>query len=117
MGILGYLDAQPVAWCSIAPRSGYKPLGGIETALNVWSLTCFFLKRPLRGKGLARNLLGAAVEHARQNGADLVEAYPIDKGTSYRFMGYRTTFEAAGFEFIKMAGTRRNVMILHLKEN
>ncbi len=30
IGILGYLGDEPVAWCSIAPRSTYRPLGGLE---------------------------------------------------------------------------------------
>ena len=28
VGILGYLDDEPVAWCSIAPRDSYRKLGG-----------------------------------------------------------------------------------------
>src|SRR5689334_9938415 len=28
IGLLGYLGGEPVAWCSIAPRSTYRPLGG-----------------------------------------------------------------------------------------
>jgi hypothetical protein len=28
VGILGYLDGEPVAWCSIAPRATYRDLGG-----------------------------------------------------------------------------------------
>src|SRR5512133_1767579 len=30
VGILGYLDGEPVAWCSIAPRETYRPLGGAD---------------------------------------------------------------------------------------
>src|SRR5947209_17084985 len=26
VGILGYVDGEPVAWCSIAPRATYRPL-------------------------------------------------------------------------------------------
>jgi hypothetical protein len=25
--LLGYIDGDPIAWCSIAPRSTYRPLG------------------------------------------------------------------------------------------
>ena len=28
VGVLGYLDKEPVAWCSIAPRDSYRHLGG-----------------------------------------------------------------------------------------
>src|SRR5688500_9121694 len=30
IGLLGYLGGEPVAWCSIAPRESYRPLGGPE---------------------------------------------------------------------------------------
>jgi hypothetical protein len=32
IGILGYLGNEPVAWCSIAPRPTYRPLGGPDVA-------------------------------------------------------------------------------------
>lgn len=117
IGILGYLDGEPVAWCSIAPRETYRRLGGPEAEPTeaVWSLTCFFIKRPLRGQGFSRRLLAAAVEYARNSGATMVEAYPVDPGSpSYRFMGFVPLFEAAGFHEAGRAGTRRHVMRLSL---
>ena len=30
IGILGYAGDEPVAWCSIAPRSSYRDLGGLH---------------------------------------------------------------------------------------
>jgi GNAT superfamily N-acetyltransferase len=115
IGIVGYLDQEPVAWCSIAPRTTFHGLGGIEDLPeeNVWSLTCFFVKRHLRGKGIARQLISAAVAHATQKGATIVEAYPVDSGSpSYRFMGYVESFKAAGFEEVGRAGSRRHVLRL-----
>ena len=32
IGLLGYLGSEPVAWCSVAPRPTYRPLGGPEEA-------------------------------------------------------------------------------------
>ena len=115
VGLLMYRDDTPIAWCSIAPRETYRRLSGAEADGPVWSLACFFIKRPFRGQGLTSKLLERAVEYARAGGARYVEAYPIRPGTtSYRFMGYMPTFERAGFKFIKPAGTRRNVMLLKL---
>lgn len=115
IGLLGYVEQQPVAWCSIAPRSTYRPLGGLtkedEKGGEVWSLVCFFVKRPLRGRGLSSRLIEAAVEYARRNGGAVVEAYPVlPDSPSYRFMGFVPMFEAAGFEWTGTAGTRRQVM-------
>lgn len=119
IGILGYLENEPVAWCSIAPRPTYRRLGGQEVAGqnpdSVWSLACFFAHRKLRGQGVTSLLIDAAVTHARAKGASVVEAYPVEPGSpSYRFMGYLPAFEAAGFRHIDMAGTRRHVMRLDL---
>lgn len=119
IGILAYLDARPVAWCSIAPRPTYRRLGGPDDPPQdcdaVWSLVCFFVKRAFRGQGVTDGLLQAAITHARRNGAKLVEAYPVDPDSpSYRFMGIVGTFEKAGFEKVGKAGTRRHVMRLSL---
>lgn len=124
VGILGYHQGVPVAWCSIAPRATYRPLGGIDDAIDavdtgnaaggadrVWSVVCFFVQRSMRGRGVMPRLLGAAVEHARANGATVVEAYPVDPDSpSYRFMGFVPAFASAGFSEVGRAGTRRHVM-------
>ncbi len=119
VGLLGYLDGEPVAWCSIAPRDTYRPLGGIEAAPGgrerVWSIVCFFVKRDLRGAGVTARLIQAAVAHARANGATVIEAYPVDPDSpSYRFMGFVSSFAAAGFREVGRAGSRRHVMRLEL---
>jgi GNAT superfamily N-acetyltransferase len=115
VGLLAYVDESPAAWCSIAPRDTYRNLGGDDTKNGVWSLTCFFVKREFRNKGLASRLLDAAIRYAKENGAAYVEAYPVAPDSpSYGFMGLRPMFENVGFQFVKMAGTRRNVMLLEL---
>ena len=117
VGILGYRDGEPVAWCSIAPKETYRSaLGGPqEDGDSVWSLVCFFLHRRLRGEGVGRQLLAAAVDHARSKGATVLEAYPVDRQSpSYRFMGFVPMFQAAGFREVGLAGSRRHVMRLAL---
>ena len=115
VGLLAYSDNVPIGWCSIAPRDTYRSLGGDDTKTNVWSLACFFVKREFRNKGLTRQLLDAAIQYAREQGAHYVEAYPVDPDSpSYGFMGFKPTFERAGFQFVKSAGSRRNAMLLEL---
>ena len=115
IGILGYIDGAPVAWCSIAPRPTYRTLGGPEKPNEnpdkIWSLVCFFVKREFRGKSVMTQLLDAAVAYAKKKGASVVEGYPVAKTSpSYRFMGFVSSFEAAGFKPIGRAGSRRHVM-------
>ena len=119
IGLLGYLADEPVAWCSIAPRSAYRPLGGPDDFGDspdaVWSLVCFFIRRDLRGQGASEQTLDAAIAHARRNGGKVLEAYPVDPDSpSYRFMGFTGLFERAGFKAVGRAGTRRHVMRLSL---
>lgn len=116
IGILAYHDDQPIAWCSIAPRESYRKLGGDGALQDVWSIVCFFVQRRFRNRGVASSLLSAAVKHARHHGAKFVEGYPVDPGSgSYRFMGLVPAFSEVGFQFVKKAGSRRNVMVLALE--
>lgn len=114
-----YFDGEPAAWCSVAPRPTYKKLGGAVyegvSDGEVWSIVCFFVKRAARGNGIFDMLLTAAVDYARENGAEVVEGYPVDPDSpSFRFMGFVSAFEAAGFEHVGMAGSRRHVVSLRL---
>lgn len=119
VGILGYRDGEPVAWCSIAPRPTYRRLRGAtvegEDPERVYSLACLFIRRDLRGQGLTRQLIAAAAEHARAAGAAVLEAYPVPPDSpSYRFMGITPVFERLGFERVGTAGKRRTIMRLPL---
>ena len=115
IGILGYFEGEAVAWCSIAPRTSFRNLGGLEVdgedPERVWSLTCFFVRNDFRRSGVSERLIEAARAHAKKHGARVLEAYPVKKSSpSYRFMGRVDRFEAAGFEHVGTAGKRRHVM-------
>lgn len=115
VGILAYAKDEPIGWCSVAPRETYRRLSNQQDDQegDVWSIVCFYIPRPLRGGGLAVALLDAAIEHAFKNGANVVEAYPVDKASpSYTFMGFRDMFLKVGFQEIGTAGSRRHVMRL-----
>ena len=115
IGLLAYSGKEAIAWCSIAPRDTYQRLGGDERLENVWSIVCFYIKKEFRDKGLVDVLIENAKKYAKKNGADYLEAYPVEPDSpSYRFMGFIKTFEKAEFKFVKKAGTRRHVMMCKL---
>lgn len=119
VGLLGYRDGEPMAWCSVAPRESYRAMGGpgdfADDANAVWSIGCFFVRRDHRRGGLSERLLAAAVERARKAGARVVEAYPVAPDSpSYRFMGLTTVFERASFADLGMVGKRRHLMRLEI---
>jgi GNAT superfamily N-acetyltransferase len=117
VGLVGYLNGEPVAWVSVAPKETYVRLGGPEPEEGdkVWSLACMYLRRTHRRKGLGHELIDAAIAEAKKRGATVLEAYPVDpKSPSYLFMGFVPNFEAKGFAEVARAGTRRHVMQLRL---
>lgn len=114
-GILGYLNGQPVGWCSIAPRETYLRLERSTTLkriddLPTWSVVCFFVSRKARGQGLALKLLQAAVAYAVAQGAKVIEGYPVDSNKSYRFMGSPAIFKAAGFQDAAVVENGRRIV-------
>jgi GNAT superfamily N-acetyltransferase len=125
IGILGYLNDEPVGWCSIAPRETYTRLERSTTLkriddLPAWSVVCFFVNRKVRGQGLSLKLLKAAVAYAISQGAKIIEGYPVEPrkdkegnlqpGTSYRFMGSVSTFKKAGFQEAAITEQGRRIM-------
>lgn len=116
VGLLAYSKDEAIGWCAVAPRETYRPLGGDETKAQVWSVVCFFIKRDFRRQGLSNLMLREAIIYATGQGAKYLEGYPVAKGSpSYRFMGFKPTFEKADFKYIKNAGTRRHVMLRELR--
>jgi GNAT superfamily N-acetyltransferase len=121
VGLLGYAEEEPIAWCSIAPRETYAALerSRILPRLDdapVWSVVCFFVDRRFRRQGLTLGLLKAAVEYARAQGAQIVEGYPVQPGSrSYTYMGSPTTFRQAGFHEVTPPGQTRSVMRYDLR--
>ncbi|MBN9632035.1 MAG: GNAT family N-acetyltransferase [Actinobacteria bacterium] len=107
-GVLVYADGEVAGWCSVAPKSTYRRLMNSRTIphvdedLDPWSIVCFVVRGGFRKRGLMHDLLDGAVEHARQNGAALVEGYPVDTagGRVDVISGYVGTvelFEKHGF--------------------
>jgi ribosomal protein S18 acetylase RimI-like enzyme len=110
-GLLAYEDGSPVGWVSIAAREEYPQLVRSpqyrprEDEDGVWSIVCFTIDKPARGRGVQEALLEAAVEHAFASGARSVEAYAHkEKGDDY--MGHVGLFLAHGFEPVRETSKR-----------
>jgi GNAT superfamily N-acetyltransferase len=124
-GIIAYHADRAVAWCSIAPRQDYPVLERSRTLKRVdnqpvWSIVCFFVAKLYRRQGMTERLLLAALNYARTQGAQIVEAYPlrteITKLLPYeRYMGIQSTFERVGFGVVAQHSGRRPVMRCHLR--
>ncbi|WP_028050380.1 GNAT family N-acetyltransferase [Cellulomonas sp. URHD0024] len=107
-GVLAYVDGVVAGWCSVAPRSSYRRLMHSRTIpflddRDAWSIVCFVVRAGFRRRGLMHQLLAGAVEHAREQGADVVEGYPVVVPQDDRvdvvsgYVGTTRLFEAGGF--------------------
>jgi GNAT superfamily N-acetyltransferase len=106
-GLLAYSEGYPVGWIAIEPRRAYPKLAHSRALApvddqEVWSITCFFIEKKHRHKGIAVELLKAAVEHVKKRGGKIVEGYPVDSKTNqpdpFVFTGTATIFIKAGFK-------------------
>jgi GNAT superfamily N-acetyltransferase len=80
-----------------------------------YRITCFFVDRSYRRKGVAAVALRGALDLIGKAGGGVVEAYPQDtmgKRTSGSFLynGTRSLFEQAGFSYERSKGKNHCVM-------
>jgi predicted GNAT family acetyltransferase len=130
-GILCYSEGEPVAWVQVGPRHDVPQFNSPRTVSrpvdeddardpSVWAVSCFFMAQKLRGRGLSHRLLAAAVDHARREGARLLEACPIDHVKQSKSVtlcvGSTAIFDAAGFETVARRKDGRPLMRLDLHE-
>jgi GNAT superfamily N-acetyltransferase len=119
-GLLAYAGEEPVGWAALAPREAYPGLERSRTLQRVddrpvWSVTCFFVARAHRRRGVTVKLLEAAVRHARARGAECIEGYPIEpkKGSVpdvWVFTGLAAAFRKAGFREVARRSETRPIM-------
>jgi GNAT superfamily N-acetyltransferase len=123
-GLLGYgNDGDPLGWVSIGPREDFGRIlrspnlrpADDEQNQQVWSIVCFYIARSARRTGVATALLDAAVSYAFDQGATVVEGYPIDTRGAKRpsaelYTGTLDLFHRAGFTEVLRRSPRRPVM-------
>lgn len=113
-GLVAYRRGRLVGWVSVGPRQDYERLAHSKLLAPLddrpaWSIVCFVVSRSARGSGVASALLNAAVNYARQQGATLIEGYPVatERGrvpAASAYQGSQSMFERAGFTLVE---TRR----------
>ncbi len=119
-GVLAYLGREPIGWCAVAPRTVYSALERSRVLKPVddqpvWSITCLFILRPYRRRGVSARLIKAAVEIAGKRGASIVEAYPTEPYTDnapapFLWTGIPSAFRAAGFKEVMRRSRTRPIM-------
>lgn len=107
-GVLAYDGDEPVGWCAVAPRDEFPRLENSRVWARVdeqpvWSVTCLFVKKDYRNRGMSSKLIEAATKLAKKKGAKIVEGYPQElKGKrlpdSFVWTGLVSAFAKTGFE-------------------
>ncbi|MEO8663779.1 MAG: GNAT family N-acetyltransferase [Bryobacteraceae bacterium] len=121
-GLIAFDGELAVGWCQLTPRALLpwldRPwrLRRVDT-VPVWSLSCFYVRKGHRRKGVTRALIAAAVEAAKRAKAPALEAYPLDggKSPSSTSTGYKTSFAKAGFKVVASHSPERPIMRLDLE--
>lgn len=118
-GLIGYEDGSPVGWISLAPREKYEKLrrSPVMKPIDdrpVWSIVCFFVDKRARGRGVTAELLDAAIRYADEQGATVLEAYPVDKPErsvdDFMFFGAKSLYDRAGFDEVARRKPTRPVV-------
>ncbi len=82
---------------------------------DIWSITCFCVRKGFRGRGITYPLARAAADQALARGATAVEGYPIvtEPGVEITWgethVGAARVFEHAGFTQVSAPTKRRRV--------
>lgn len=120
LGLVAFLDDEPVGWCAAGPRRRFTRALATPTLRGrdandddkVWLVPCFFVKSDARRKGVSRALLERAVAIAREHGAEALEGFPDAAGKSVErgLRGRESVFEACGFAEVSRPSGARVVM-------
>lgn len=124
-GLLAYAGKEPVGWCALAPREDYVALERSRILRPVddqavWSISCLFIKKQYRRKGVSTELIKAAVEFAAKRGAKIVEGYPVEPSMKnmpdpFLWHGIPSAFRAAGFDEVLRRSKSRPIMRYNVK--
>lgn len=131
-GLLLYNAGDPIGWCQYGPpkelplidrKKSYHNAKALmnrkkksyRTAKHFWRLTCFFVDKRYRNKGVARLLLDAALIFMKEHGVKMVEAYPIDTSrgkyrSDFLWPGAVKLFTSAGFNVVAKFGKKTRIV-------
>ena len=125
-GVIAYVGHQPAGWCSIGPREDFVRLErsflfGKVDEQPVWSIVCYYVNRAYRGRGLMEHLTRGALDLAKSQGVQLVEAYPVDlpdgSPSAGAYTGIAAILRRVGFEDVVRRLPDRPIMRYNLQGN
>ena len=123
-GLLAFDGEQAVGWCQLTPRQDLSWLNRKQALqpvddVPVWAVSCFYIRRGYRRRGVMAALITEALKAAKRANAPALEAYPVDTAllgsTSNVFTGTASTFRRLGFSAVARRLPSRPIMRHDLK--
>jgi GNAT superfamily N-acetyltransferase len=115
--LLAFHGDLAVGWCQVTPRDAVPWLDRAWRLkrvddVPVWSISCFYIRKGYRKRGVSSALIAAALKAAKSAGAPALEAYPLDGDLtgSSSWTGYASTFARAGFRVVGRHTPPRPIM-------
>lgn len=106
-GLIAFDGNVAVGWCQVTPRDALPWLDQVWRLrrvddVPVWSISCLYVRKGYRRRGITSALISAALKAAKTAGAPALEAYPLDADLtpSASGTGYASTFARAGFKIV-----------------
>lgn len=117
-----------VGWCQFGtpeelPRiHNQRAYSATKPTLPDWRITCFFVGKGHRGKGIATAALNGAIGQIARLGGGHVEGYPEDTegrkvSSAFLFNGSLSAFEAEGFVRYRKIGKHKWVVTRTIEED
>ena len=113
-GLIGYLGEEPIGWIALAPREDYLKIEKSRSLKRiddkpVWSMTCFYVKKEFRRKGISGRLIQLVKAYAKKQKIPALEAYPVvpyaeKVSPPFLWTGVLSSFLNNGFEIVRQNG-------------
>ena len=97
-GLLAFDGDMAVGWCQLTPRDAVPWLDRTWRLkrvddVPVWSLSCFYVRKGYRRRGVTSALIAAALKAAKRAKAPALEAYPARCGRDAERYRHRLCFD------------------------
>ena len=117
VGLLAVYKTEAIGWIALSPREDLLKIEKSRSLKRiddkpVWSVSCFFVKKEFRNKGISRLLLKGAIDYARQQNIQTLEAYPAIPYAEkipapFLWTGVLSTFTESGFTIVQKNGNSK----------
>jgi GNAT superfamily N-acetyltransferase len=124
VGFIAYHKSDPIGWISVSPRQAFIKLDTSRTIKPVddkpvQSVSCFFLDKKYRSKGLSSEILKLVIAHFKNSSHKILEAYPVNPRKkkmpdAFAWTGLINSYLKAGFEIVSKPSQSKFIVRYYL---